>query len=233
MGKEKKGSKLAIILVIVVAIVILIAGLGGSFVYGAMQRQVISQEIDKINNQEMDTNIYAKGKYGEVEKAIKDYVSEYITYSTDFISAYEESNLANALLASNYQEDGPEFNNTRAKISDMKQKCEEYQNNLTKVVSAEFIETKANDAKLTGKYKDLFKESLSFNEEAEDLKNQSVVIQEYLGKVEEILTFLKDNSNSWKVSGSLVQFNNQSLVNQYNSLTQEAKTIAAKIKTAI
>lgn len=233
MSKGKGGKKLGIILLIVTLVVLLIAGFGGNFVYGIMQRQIISQEIDKINNQKMDTQIYAKGKYGEVEKAIKDYVNEYVTYSTNFINSYEESKLSSDLLASNYQEDGPEFNSTMTKITDMKQKCEEYQNELTKVVGEEYIETKANEAKLTGKYKELFKESLNFNEEAEDLKNQSVIIQEYLGKVEEILKFLKENSSSWKVSGSLVQFNNQSLVNQYNALTQEAKTIATKINTAI
>ena len=61
--KNSKSKKSIIINAIAVVIIIAVVAVVGSFINENVQKQLISKEIDKINNtSEVDTDIKSKGK---------------------------------------------------------------------------------------------------------------------------------------------------------------------------
>lgn len=231
MKHTKDRKKIVIILASIIVVILLIIGISYAF-YENSQKQILLEEVSRIhNNKEINNTIKAKGKYGEMEEAIKSYFLEYDQYNAEYALAYKESGLSKALVASNYEEDGPEFTKTREKIEQMKQINNNYKEKLTEMTSQEYIDQRADEMNLNKKEKEIFQNALPNEEEVKSYLSQCEAIESYIQKVEEILQLLREYKGLWKVNGNSVQFSTQELVNKYTELVEEAKNIIEEITT--
>ena len=72
-----KNNKIVKFIIIALVIIIIIVG-GYLFIDDRNQISKINEEIDKINSTaQIDQEIKTTGKYAEVEKGVKEYLTEY------------------------------------------------------------------------------------------------------------------------------------------------------------
>lgn len=229
--KNSKSKKSIIIIAISVVAIIAIVAVVGSFVNENIQKQIISKEIDKINNtSEVDTEIKSKGKYADVEKVLKDYVLEYQSVANEIKDQYQNEKFTTILSADNYKNDGPEFTESRKLISAAKAKGEEVKTKLNEMVTDEYKEKRATENGLSGKYKDLFVDSIQFEKELEEVNSTIDNVNNYLAKIEDVFNFLNENKDNWEVKNTRVEFNQISLVTKYNSLITSVNIAAQKMR---
>lgn len=229
--KNSKSKKSIIIIAIAVVIIIAVVAVVGSFVNENVQKQLISKEIDKINNtSEVDKEIKSKGKYADVEKVLKDYVLEYQSVANEIKDQYQNEKFTSILSADNYKNDGPEFTESRKLISDAKAKGEEVKTKLNEMITDEYKEKRATENGLSGKYKDLFVDSIQFEKELEEVNSTIDNVNNYLAKIEDVFNFLNENKDKWEVKNTRVEFNQISLVTKYNSLITSVNIAAQKMR---
>lgn len=229
--KNSKSKKSIIIIAIAVIVVIAIVAVVGSFVNENIQKQLISKEIDKINKtSEVDTDIKSKGKYADVEKVLKDYVIEYQSIAEEIKNQYQNEKFTTILSADNYKNDGPEFTESKKLISDSKNKGEEVKTKLGEMITKEYKEKRATDNGLDGKYKDLFVDSIQFEEELKEVNSTIDNVNNYLTKIEDVFSFLNQNKGKWQINNNKVEFNEMSLVTKYNSLITLVNIASQKLK---
>ncbi len=227
--KNKKVVIIVVAIVVVLAVAILVGV--GTVINDVAQKQILSQEIDKINQtSKVDTEIKASGKYGEVEKVLKDYVIEYQSIAEEMKAQYQNEKFTTILSADNYQNDGPDFVESKKLIADTKAKGEEVKTRLAEMISNEYKQKRAEDNGLSGKYKDLFVDSIQFEQELKQVNSTIDNVNNYLAKVEDVFNYLTENKNSWKVNGGKVEFNQMSQVTKYNSLVALVNVASQKLK---
>ena len=226
-NKSKNKKIIAIVIVVVVLLVGAIAVLGGSVISERAQLEVLNKEISKINQTgTVDSEVKATGKYGEVEKALKDYVLECQAITKEAVNQYQNESFSTILSADNLKNDGPEFTASKKLIADTKAKGEETKTKLAEMISDEYKEKKANESGLTGKYKDFFIENIQLEKDLKSLNTTIDNVNNYLTKVNEIFDFLVANKGNWEVSSNKVQFTKGELVTKYNSLINSANSAA-------
>ena len=115
-------------------------------------------------------------------------------------------------------------------IADTRAKGEEVKTRLAEMVSNEYKQKRADDNGLTGKYKDLFVDSIQFEQELKQVDSTIDSVNNYLAKIEDVFNYLTENKNSWKVNGGKVEFNEMSQVTKYNSLLTLVNIAAQKLK---
>ena len=77
--KKSKNKKVIVIVAIVVAVIAVIGVIGFMFVNDFAQRAIIGAEMEKINTSgKIDNNEQKENNIVDVEKALKDYVVEYL-----------------------------------------------------------------------------------------------------------------------------------------------------------
>lgn len=230
-SKSKKSIIIIVVAIVVIIAIITIIGVVGSFINGNVQKQLISKEIDKINStRQVDKEIKSKGKYADVEKVLKDYVLEYQSVANEIKDQYQNQKFTTILSADNYKNDGPEFTESRKLISDAKAKGEEVKTKLNEMVTDEYKEKRAKDNGLSGKYKELFVDSIQFEKELEEVNSTIDNVNNYLAKIEDVFNFLNENKDNWEVKNTRVEFNQISLVTKYNSLITSVNIAAQKMR---
>ena len=230
--KQAKNKKVVIVIValVVVLAVAILVGIG-AVISDVAQKQILSQEIENINQtSKVDTEIKTSGKYAEVEKVLKDYVIEYQSIAKEMQNQYQNEKFTTILSADNYQNDGPDFVESKKLIADTRAKGEEVKTRLAEMVSNEYKQKRADDNGLTGKYKDLFVDSIQFEQELKQVDSTIDSVNNYLAKIEDVFNYLTENKNSWKVNGGKVEFNEMSQVTKYNSLLTLVNIAAQKLK---
>lgn len=230
--EEKKSNKKIIVIAIIVVIVLAIA-VGVYFVADDYrQKTIVASEMDSINSTgEINTEIKSKGKYAEVEKALKDYLSEYKQAAVDIAEQYKNEQFATILSAENFKNDGPNFESSKKLINDVKAKGEETKTKLAEMVTEEYKEKRATDSGLTGKYKDLFKDSIKLENDSDTVDKTINSVNNYLDKVEEVFNFLKECEGKWQVNGDKVEFRDMSNLTKYNSLITSVNIAAKSLST--
>lgn len=234
---KNKQKRSIIIIAAVIVLVIVVAIIGGLIGYDVKQKALLAQEVNKlvkntdISSETIDVNdIKASGKYAEVEKAIKTYLNDYAVEVQKLVSISKDKKITNLLSINNYKEDGPEFNETLSYIEETKKQLDESSQKVIKLMEKEEMFKYIDNYNVSEKYKELYK-TLMLDEETEnDLKEAQTTLQDSidtlnnnLDTAKEILDFLKENKDSWEIKGSLIMFNNTSLLSQYNTLTRKLK----------
>lgn len=235
MKKERKGSTKLILLIvaIVVVLVIVIGTLGYFMINDAKQRITLKDEIEAINkNLTVDMTIKTTGKYADLEKALKEYLNEYHTAVNNLATEYGKSNIGNCLSADSISKNGPEFTSMKEELNLLITQGNEVKDKITKMTSDEYMQKKVEEAKLEGKYKDMFYSTLDLKSNA--TKNSSGIdtYNTYFNKILTVFNFLTNNKDNWKVNNNKVEFNSVDLVTEYNKLVNETLTAqkAAGIK---
>lgn len=238
----KKGTIIGSIVGAIV-LVVLIAGAVGYFFFNdvAQKAKIVEEfkqiseltssgniDIEKIN--EKTSNIVATGKYAMVERAAKNYAHDLFNTASELKTMLEDKKMAELLTANNYEEDGPEFVETKKYLSETKQKLEEGKTQMlgyleeSKINS--YIEAETTDSYCTELYRQLLSEDIKIPEsEKKQLETSIDKVISMLGIEEEVINFLIENKNSWQVQGEQIMFNSNSLVVKYNSFLTKLRIL--------
>lgn len=230
--EEKKSKNKKVIIIIAIVGVLILAAIGGIVlvVNEVAQEAIVRTEMDSINSTgEINSEIKTKGKYAEVEKELKEYLTEYKNVALDIAKEYQNEQFTTILSADNYKNDGPNFETSKKLISDVKEKGENAKAKLTEMVSEDYKEKRATDSGLTGKYKDLFKSCLQLEGDVKEVEETIQNVNNYLDKINEVFDFLKETEGKWQISEDKIQFKDMSSLTKYNSLLTSVNIAAGKL----
>lgn len=221
-------------IIIAIILVLLLGGLFYFIISESNQEDKLRKEMKEIseltNEDILDeekinkkiNEIVTKGKVGEVEKVIKQYLKDNFNNTVQIADIVNDQQIIDYLTLKNYKNDGPDFIETLESIKNKKEKLEElkgkYLSFFKKETAMAYIENKG----LEDNYLNLFEE-LVLNEIKED--DDNLVVEDsindliaYLEKTEEVINFLKENKNKWNVENEELIFNSTDLANKYNEL---------------
>lgn len=177
-------------------------------------------DIDKVK--EMLNRTVTTGDYKVVEESFKEYLSDTFNSIFQMMDILNSDKLVSILTAENYQNDGPNFTETKAYITETKNKLEELKNSyysfLTEEKAMSYIENKGLDSYYVDLYKDEYvgdMENVSEDKTVEDSVNQII---EILNVSEEVINFLSENSSSWHIEDNVIVFDTDELSNMYTEL---------------
>ncbi len=230
----KKGKIIGIIVGAIVLVLLIAGGIGYFFINDVAQKAKIVEEfkqIQEITNSkdftieqlnEKTGNIVSTGKYAAVEKAAKNYASDVFGTAFGIKAFLQDEKMAQLLTASNYEEDGPEFVETKKYISETKQQLEDGKARMLGFLEEgkinSYIEAETKDAYAIDLYKQLLAEDLEMSDaEKKELETSIDKVISMLNIEEEVINFLIENKGKWKVQGEQVLFDSNSLVIKYNS----------------
>lgn len=178
-------------------------------------------DYDKVNERLGKT--ISSGDYLVVEKAAKKYLKDTIDITLNYVTLVTDEKFSNVLTLKNYQEDGPDFINTKLYIKNTKEQIEDNKNKILNQFNNETVLSYIENKNLDSYYIDFYK-SLAFSSEAEITKNKQEIEQNIdeiintLNVYDEVIDFLISNKNDWIIDGEYIVFSNNELHNQYNEL---------------
>ena len=178
-------------------------------------------DYDKVNERLGKT--ISSGDYLVVEKAAKKYLKDTIDITLTYVNLVTDEKFSNVLTLENYQEDGPNFINTKLYIKETKEQIEDYKNKILNQFNNETVLSYIENKNLDSYYIDFYK-SLAFSSEAEITKNKQEIEQninvviDTLNVYDEVINFLIFNKNNWTIEGEYIVFSNEEIHEQYNQL---------------
>lgn len=241
MKRNGKISKGALITIIILTCVLIIGSLA---VFGVItftkinnekQEKLLSDEVTSMyTSQKIDSQLKTTGKFAVLETAIKEYYTEYINSSNDLIDIYSQNLLNNSLTADNISSDGPDFNKTKENIKKIKDIETATNSKYEELASDEYISNKAKQLNLNDYYTNLYisliNDNLKVKDDTAKIKEVTESYDKWISKIEDVLNFLTENKENWKVSGSNILFTSNELVTKYNSLLTSLKAQESLLK---
>ena len=223
------------ILIIVFIIIVIALAVIGYLVYNdMMQEDKLKKELLEINELsnaetiDMDTindrldRIVTTGDYAIVEEAFKSYLRDNFDNIMKIAEILNDEKLSSLLTVQNYKEDGKDFIESKNYITNTKTALEEYKNKYTEFFTEDKAMSYINDKGLDSYYIDLYKNEfmgdMSLASQDTTVEDSIDEIIELLNKIEEILNLLSENQNAWNIDEDNISFNNETLLNKYNTL---------------
>ena len=238
----KKKTKI-ILFVIAILVIICIVAIALLVTSDLKQEEKLGKELDSLyallSNYPLDYESLDKqlsttittDDYAKVEKAIKDYSKEFVNYMKQFDTLTNDETIINAVSIENIKEDGPDFKNTKKKLSESKTSVDTILTNFSDYLTEEVALSYIKNIELDEYYTDIYKQyvlgdNLSEMESARDeivksLKDVKTLIE----NEEETVNFLVKNKKSWKIENDQLVFSSESLINQYNDIVAKIKEI--------
>lgn len=177
-------------------------------------------DVDKVN--EMLNRTVTTGDYKVVETSFKEYLSDTFDSVFQMMDILNSDRLVSILSVENYQNDGPNFIETKTYITDTKTKLEELKNSyytfLTEEKAMSYIENKGLDSYYVDLYKEEYVGDMKTANEDKTVEDSINQIIEILNLSEEVINFLTENSISWHIEEDLIVFDTDELSNQYLDL---------------
>ena len=178
-------------------------------------------DYDKVNERLGKT--ISSGDYLVVETAAKKYLKDTIDITLNYVTLVTDEKFSNVLTLKNYQEDGPDFINTKLYIKKTKEQIEDNKNKILNQFNNETVLSYIENKNLDSYYIDFYK-SLALSSEAEITKNKQEIEQNIneiintLNVYDEVINFLITNKNDWIIEGEYIVFSNEEIHDQYNEL---------------
>ena len=217
-----------------VLLVVIIGAIGYVVVSDSKQEEKLKNELEELNTLVNEENIdvdkvkkmlnrtVTTGDYKVVETSFKAYLSDAFDSVFQMLDILNSDKLVSILTAENYQNDGPEFTETKAYITETKTKLEELKNSyysfLTEEKAMSYIEDKGLDSYYVDLYREEYVGDIDTANEDKTVEDSINQIIELLNVSEEIINFLIENSNSWHIEEDVIVFNTDELSNKYNEL---------------
>lgn len=227
-----KKKNLSIAFIIIFIIILAIGTIFYTYKNKQKQEVILKEEISKLNPQEeIDMSIKTNGNYAKIEKVIKEHFKEISDKSEKLINLYKNENIIKAISIENYEKDGPEFVNTKKMIANTKKEINENINALEECFKKENMDKKINDKNLSDYYMDLYN-NLNINQEEnfkqaeknmQNIKNSNSEYMVMLDNIEEIINYLSNNKEEWKIENGEFKYNSEEFFKQYTSLLNELK----------
>lgn len=190
--------------------------------------RILKKEESKIlSSHDLGTSIskiQTRGKYGVVEKAIKDYLSDYSKSFYDIMSIKNDSNLTSILSYDNYVKDGPDFITSLQYLEDKKKEFNGKVDSFLLMSDDTMIKKEITNKLHHSYYIDLYNDfMLDQSLKSQLLEKKEIVLElrnqmnQVFDTSNEVLHFLIENKDSWKVEDGQIQFLTEDLYNQYMS----------------
>lgn len=223
----KKNMKRIILVVIFVLISFLLF-------YNKYEERVLDDEFEVLTKKDLEkdnfnTKIKTKFSYAKVEKAIKEYLTDYSTNLKNLNDLLKDENLKSILSADNYQKDGKAFTNSKVYLTTYRDNFDKSMNALLELSEDKKIMSYIENKKVSKYYVKLYRELMLGDNMKKELKsskkyleNANNNVNNLLGAYESTLNFLS-SSSSWTVRNGQIIFTNQNDLNTYNSLISSIK----------
>ena len=181
-------------------------------------------ELD-LTKDKYSMELRTNDSYAVVEKAMKSYLHNYAKLLQSTLAIMDDEKLIKILSYDNYASDGPLFTNSLKYLDTEKEK---FNKNIDKLV-ADSQESNINsyiNGKIDDKYyKDLYIELMSnakiksnFNEVKALLEEARTNINNIFDVSKEVLAFLVNTKDYWKLEDGQIKFLSNDLYNQYIAL---------------
>jgi len=227
---ENKKTIVALVVVVLLIILLIVV----SYFYNdfnTKQIALITEEANKILESNIikdtiDLDIKTEKNYAEVEKSIKEYI-------TNLKNIYVE--MQDLVLGINPNvifsvQNIPEKNLDGIDniISEYKEKSQNLISEYEELITEEKIKENINDADISVRnefYIDLYNEIMlsetmkkQYLDLEEQIKNEKANLYDKLNKVEKMKKFLNEYEDSWTIEGERIQFNNLNKIIEYYNL---------------
>lgn len=192
------------------------------------------QEINKmvneknINIEEVNERLnrtISKGDYAIVEKAFKQYLSDFFKNIFETTEILNDEKLANIFTIENYKTDGPNFEKTKKYISETIKKLKDCKQKYQDFLTDEMIMSYIKDKNLHSYYVDFYKNKFvgNIDETKKDKTYENAInnVLQVLDNSTNIINFLSENKGKWKLEEDGIWFNNEKLSSEYKKLTDK------------
>ena len=200
---------------------------------GKVQRE-IKELYDLIYNSDEDTydletiyskfdNVVSNDGYAIVEIVAKNYLSDVFDKILELEDIINDERLNNILTVANYEDDGPNFKNTKEYLTETKQKVLNLEASMLDDLEVNTIMSYIINEDLEESYIDLYG-SLEFAKESNINKNKENienVVDSFVNEIEgmeSVLDFLIENKNEWEINDDMIVFDDTYLSNEYNDM---------------
>lgn len=225
-----KKKVIIIIAVVVIAIIGVLAYIATSDI---RERAILIEEANKlgemdITKENVDMTIKTTGDYAIVEQTMKEYINTYSNTLKELGRILEDERLSQVLTSDNYENDGPNFIETKNYINETRESFNTKINTLIEMTSEEKMMKAIEDKNLSQEMNDLYKQLMlgeemttDFQETAKSLQESSDTINAVLDVQENVINMLIANKGKWEINdeGEIV-FATQKLVDEYNGYLQ-------------
>lgn len=237
--KNKKGLK-KIIIGIIIAVVIIIGLIFFTAFKELQEEDILKQEIINYSNKDLATDDYpievkTTGDRAYVEEAVKKYYKS-LSDSVKAINSYlNDEELINILTIESLRNDSPNYLKSHTLISNTKSKVTKELENISSLCEEDTIKNLIDKDKLSDSeyyydfYLDLMyteKDLEMLNSTKEEMETLSTKLNEFLDKVDEILTFLETNANYIEYTDTDIYISDDNILNEYNNLIEELTVLA-------
>ncbi len=227
-----KKKKTWLLILMIIAIFLIGLGLWAFLFQNTGEEAKLKEEIGKLSEidftkETVPMDIVTTGDYALVEAGIKSYLNEYGMLLRGLMEKIDDERLTNILQIENYQTDGPNFQSSLVYLSELKQEVTEEIEHLVEMMSDAYIDQMIAEEKLSERYQKLYRELLlgdleedSFLESTATLNESKQEFLDLIDRDEKVLTFLRENQDSWSIAQDAIEFSTQELVDLYNALIE-------------
>ena len=226
--------KKKILIIVAVIIVIAVIAIGYMVISDMGQEKKLNAELEEIstlvNAQEMDVEqieeklnrTVTNGDYAIVENAFKQYLSDNFNNIIRISEILNDEKIVENLTAENYEEDGPDFVETKAYISETKQELEDckakYVEFFTEKKAMSYITDKGLDEYYIEYYKNEVVGDIESANSTDEVEASIDEVISILDVTDDVIDFLIENKDNWQIEDDVLVFDNESLSNQYDEL---------------
>lgn len=207
---------------------------------GKVQRE-IKEIYDLIYNSDEETydleTIYTKlddvvsnDGYAIVEIVAKDYLSDVFDKILELEDIINDERMNNVLTVTNYKEDGPNFTDTINYLDETKEKVLNLKASMLGDLEVNTIMSYIINEDLEESYIDLYG-TLEFAKESNINKNKENIesaVDSFVSQIEgmeNVIDFLIENKNEWKINDDMIVFDDTSLSNEYNDMISSIRQL--------
>ena len=227
---ENKKTIIAIIIVVILIIGLIVT----SFLYNKFNNEQINMLTEESNKllqmnfatEEIDTQIKTKKDFGEVEKAIKEYLQGLKNIYVEIEKLNEEIDLEEIFSAKNIEDQN--FDDVNEIINDYREKSKSYVSQYDELITETKIAENINKRNLKPYYVDLYNTVMlgdvmksqytTLGNDIEDCKDKIYDKLNVMGKIED---FLEKNDNYWSIKDGKIIFKNTNVMTEYYNLINQ------------
>lgn len=182
------------------------------------EEKLIAMRDNILNTGEVDMSLETKGEYQKIERVMKEYYKEYISY---YDSLYQNDYLAIYNLFTK------EYLNNKTALPKLLQDLNSYQNNadealdsMIKLLDEREIKLMFIDADIDYYHLDFYKELMILESDDETIKewqNYKIENKEKMENIKKMLEILVNNEDMWYIEEDNLYINDKELLQEYNA----------------
>ena len=226
VAKKKKVNKVLLTILLIVIIV--------GILYGGriINKAKLDNEIEMLSSKSIENDDFSNielqtsGDYAIVEKAIKEFYSEYSMLRKDFLNQINDEKIQNMLTIENYKNDGPNFEESLNYIKTAQEEFNQTAENLENLLTEENIMARIENQNLSSYYINLYKNyffegdnlAVDLQKSYQDTVDAKELMNNLYNNETKILNFLVENNENWEIVNDKLTFDSAALSAEYNTL---------------